>query len=150
MGPSEGDVSRCCSCCRSLSALQLLPLPLTATAAHAPPAIPSSPRRALIDVVSYRKGKIEASVLLHPRCTDQANFVQALKSLEKETDRQDILEMVGASIKKKMKKEIKSAHQVSGILGSMSKSAAETAAAKAAGAPGAAPDAAAAPPPPAS
>ena len=101
-------------------------------------------------MVSYRKGKIEASVLLHPRCTDQANFVQALKSLEKETDRQDILEMVGASIKKKMKKEIKSAHQVSGILGSMSKSAAETAAAKAAGAPGAAPDAAAAPPPPAS
>ena len=95
-------------------------------------------------MVSYRKGKIEASVLLHPRCTDQANFVQALKSLEKETDRQDILEMVGASIKKKMKKEIKAAHQVSGILGNMSKMAADTAAAKVAGGEGA--PAAAAPP----
>jgi Ran GTPase-activating protein (RanGAP) involved in mRNA processing and transport len=88
--------------------------------------------KSLVDVVAYRKGKIEAAVLLHPRCTDQANFVQALKSLEKETDRQDILEMVGASIKKRMRKEIKAAHQASNILGGLSAAAASSAAARAA------------------
>ena len=101
--------------------------------------------KGLIDVVSYRKGKIEAALVLHPRCTDQANFVQALKSLDKETDRQDILEMVGASIKKRMKKEIKSARMASNILGGMSAAAAATAAAKVEAADGSAPP----PPPPA-
>jgi len=51
--------------------------------------------KALVDVIANRKAKIEAAVLLHPRTTDQANFVHALKSLEKETDRQDIMAMVG-------------------------------------------------------
>ena len=84
-------------------------------------------------------------MVLHPRCTDQANFVQALKSLDKEADRQDILEMVGASIKKRMKKEIKSARMASNILGGMSAAAAATAAAKVEAADGSAPP----PPPPA-
>jgi len=102
--------------------------------------------KSLVDVVSYRKGKIETAVLLHPRCTDQANFVQALKSLEKETDRQDILEMVGASIKKRMRKEVKAAQQASGIIGSLASSVAASAAARAEGGEGGA-LAAAAPPP---
>jgi hypothetical protein len=63
--------------------------------------------KTLVDLVAYRKNKIETAVVMHPRTTDQANFVHALKSLDKETDRQDILEMVGASIKRKMRKEIK-------------------------------------------
>lgn len=41
----------------------------------------------LIDTVSYRKGKIEAAVLLHPRTTDQSNFPHALRSLDKDSDR---------------------------------------------------------------
>jgi len=65
--------------------------------------------RALIDTLAYRKGKIEAAVLLHPRTTDQANFVHALRSLDKETDRSDILEMVGTSIKRKARKAISTA-----------------------------------------
>ena len=60
--------------------------------------------KALIDTVSYRKGKIEAAVLLHPRTTDQANFHHALKSLDKDSDRQDILDMVGGSIQRKSRK----------------------------------------------
>ena len=39
--------------------------------------------KALIDQIAYRKNKIEVAVLLHPRTTDQANFVHALKSLDK-------------------------------------------------------------------
>jgi len=64
--------------------------------------------RDLVDLVALRKSKIEAAVLLHARCTDQANFIHALQSIDKETDRQDILEMVGASIKRKLRTEIKS------------------------------------------
>ena len=43
--------------------------------------------KGLIDTLAYRKGKIEAAVLLHSRCTDQANFAHALRSLDKESDR---------------------------------------------------------------
>uniref|UniRef100_A0A7S2DWN5 DUF4476 domain-containing protein n=1 Tax=Haptolina brevifila TaxID=156173 RepID=A0A7S2DWN5_9EUKA len=79
--------------------------------------------RALIDTLAYRKGKIEASVLLHPRTTDQANFVHALRSLDKETDRADILEMVGASIKRKTRKAMGTAagnaKTISGALGAI-------------------------------
>ena len=35
----------------------------------------------LTDTLAYRKGKIEAAVLLHSRCTDQANFAHALRSV---------------------------------------------------------------------
>ena len=87
--------------------------------------------KALIDLISYRKNKIEAAVLMHPRTTDQANFVHALKSLDKETDRQDILEMVGASIKRKMRKEIKSAAAASGAVAVCSSLAAASAASRA-------------------
>ena len=44
--------------------------------------------RDLVDLVALRKSKIEAAVLLHARCTDQANFIHALQSIDKETDRQ--------------------------------------------------------------
>ena len=100
--------------------------------------------KALIDLISYRKNKIEAAVLLHPRTTDQANFVHALKSLDKETDRQDILEMVGASIKRKMRKEIKSAATASATVAACSSLAAASAAARAPATEGAAPPPAAA------
>lgn len=65
--------------------------------------------KTLIDTVSYRKGKIEAAVLLHPRTTDQSNFAHALRSLDKDSDRKDILEMVGSSIQRKSHKAFKSA-----------------------------------------
>ena len=116
--------------------------------------------RRLVDAVGYRKGKIEAAVLLHPRTTDQANFVHALKSLDRDTDRQDILDMVGASIKRKLKKTLKVGASASAAVNAVSSLAAATAAARApAGAPadaaagaaaagGGAAAAEAAPPPP--
>jgi len=64
--------------------------------------------KALIDTVSYRKGKIEAAVLLHPRTTDQSNFPHALRSLDKDSDRHDILEMVGASVLRKSRRALHS------------------------------------------
>ena len=113
--------------------------------------------KALIDLISYRKNKIETAVLLHPRTTDQANFVRALKSLDKETDRQDILEMVptsmtlatsmsttliyvthfpaaqvGASIKRKMRKEMKAAATASATIAACSSFASAAARAPAA------------------
>jgi hypothetical protein len=66
----------------------------------------SSQVKALVDTVSYRKGKIEAAVLLHPRTTDQNNFPHALRSLDKDSDRHDILDMVGGSIKRKTRKAL--------------------------------------------
>ena len=58
----------------------------------------------------------------------------ALKSLEKETDRHDILEMVGASIKRKMRKEVKAATAASATVNACaalaSASASRTAVAK--------------------
>ena len=90
-----------------------------------------------MDSVQYRKGKIETAVLLHPRCTDQANFVHALRSLEKETDRQDILEMVGASIKRKLRKEMKKVGEASAACSALSAMSAASAAARAEGAPAA-------------
>ena len=68
--------------------------------------------KSLLDCVGYRKGKIEAAILLHPRTTDQPNFSHALRSLDKEQDRNDILEMVGASIKRKTKSAFQTAHQL--------------------------------------
>jgi len=89
----------------------------------------SSQVKTLVDLVSYRKNKIETAVLLHPRTTDQANFVHSLKSLSSETDRQDILEMVGASVKrrtaalqqgfKQATKETAKASAATGLLSSM-------------------------------
>lgn len=76
--------------------------------------------KALLDQISYRKNKIETAVLLHPRTTDQANFVHALKSIDKEETRQDILEIVGASIKRKMRKEIKAAATASAVSSAVS------------------------------
>ena len=85
--------------------------------------------KTFVDLIAYRKNKIETAVLLHPRTTDQANFAHALKSLDKETDRQDILEMVGASIKRKMRKEIKAAAGAASAIGAASSLAAARAAA---------------------
>ena len=84
--------------------------------------------KALVDLISYRKNKIETAVLLHPRTTDQANFIHALRSLDKETDREDILEMVGSSIKRKMRKEIKAATAASATVAACTALAAASAA----------------------
>jgi len=99
--------------------------------------------RALVDRISYRKNKIEAAILMHPRTTDQANFAHALTSIDKEGDRADILEMVGSSIKKKMRKELKAQAAAASALNAVSSLAAAAAAERPAAAPGAAEPAAA-------
>jgi len=75
--------------------------------------------KALIDTVCFRKGKIEAAVLLHPRTTDQSNFPHALRSLDKDSDRQDILEMVGASISRKSRRAMHAAAKASQVTTSL-------------------------------
>jgi len=106
--------------------------------------------RGLIDTLSYRKGKIEAAVLLHSRCTDQANFAHALRSLDKESDRSDILEMVGSSIKRKARKALQAANHATHATSALSALGAAAAANRAGGGEGGAPGAAppVAPPPP--
>jgi hypothetical protein len=49
--------------------------------------------KALLDLVSYRKGKLEVAVMLHPRTVDPHNFVNVLNSLHSEADRQAVLDM---------------------------------------------------------
>ena len=49
--------------------------------------------KSLLDVVSYRKGKLEVAVMLHPRTVDPHNFVNVLNSLNSEADRQAVLDM---------------------------------------------------------
>jgi len=91
--------------------------------------------RDLVDLVALRKSKIEAAVLLHARCTDQANFIHALQSIDKETDRQDIMEMVGASIKRKLRTEIKTTMKANATVSALTAAAAAAKAPEAAAAP---------------
>ena len=44
--------------------------------------------KALLDLVSLRKGKLEVAVILHGRTVDAHNFVNVLQSLNSEADRQ--------------------------------------------------------------
>ena len=53
--------------------------------------------KSLLDVVSYRKGKLEVAVMLHPRTVDPHNFVNVLNSLNSEADRQAVLDMCTSS-----------------------------------------------------
>ena len=76
--------------------------------------------KSLLDVISGRKNKIETAVLAYSRTTDQANFQHALKSIGQDQDRQDILEMVGASIKRKMRKDMKAASQAAAATSAVS------------------------------
>ena len=55
--------------------------------------------KSLLDVVSYRKGKLEVAVMLHPRTVDPHNFVNVLNSLNSEADRQAVLDMCTSSVK---------------------------------------------------
>ena len=82
--------------------------------------------KSLVDTVSYRKGKIETAVLLHPRTIDQLNFPHALRSIDAESDRVDILEMVGASIKRKTRKALHSMAQANTATGALAAMAAAT------------------------
>ena len=54
----------------------------------------------LVDNVGLRKAKIECATLMHPRTTDHINFAHALRSLDKESDRSDILEMVSRAARR--------------------------------------------------
>ena len=58
---------------------------------------------------SYRKGKLEVCVLLHPRTVDQGNFAHVLQSLSSEADRQAVQELVDASVKRKVRRKPKEA-----------------------------------------
>jgi hypothetical protein len=60
--------------------------------------------KALLDVVSYRKGKLEVAVMLHPRTIDPQNFVNVLQSLNSEADRQAVLDMVDSSSRRRRRR----------------------------------------------
>ena len=60
--------------------------------------------KSLLDVVSYRKGKLEVAVMLHPRTVDPHNFVNVLNSLNSEADRQAVLDMCTSSKNVKTRK----------------------------------------------
>ena len=57
--------------------------------------------KALLELVSHRKGKLEVAVMLHPRTIDPQNFVNVLQSLPSEADRLTILDMVDNSSRRR-------------------------------------------------
>jgi len=61
--------------------------------------------KVLLDIISLRKGKLEAAVLLHARMVDQHNFVNVLQGLSSEADRMAVMDMVESSGKGKRKKK---------------------------------------------
>jgi len=50
--------------------------------------------KSLLEIVHFRKGKLEVAVMLHPRCVDPQNYITVLQALGSEADRQAVLDMV--------------------------------------------------------